>query len=205
MKPSSPGMLGSMDPAVVAALVASPTALIAASAAYAAGRLQAHGAHRGPVDAVRRQHQRDAYAVFLGAANAFAEASRWRSCRSQALREISEAEGGDSRDLLLSDNERVDRAALEIRLRAGRLLLELKPARDVISLEGPAHVADLADEVHGAASSLIRESFETSLVTTFTWTPEPGYSTDVKHDDLREAIAAFTTAARDYLNGERSR
>jgi hypothetical protein len=57
-----------MDPAVTAAIITTPTAVIAAAAAYAAGRAQARGAHRGPVDAVRRQHQRDAYAEFLRAA-----------------------------------------------------------------------------------------------------------------------------------------
>jgi hypothetical protein len=50
-----------VDPAIVAALVAVPSALVAAAAAYAAGRRQAKGAHAGAVDAVRRPHQREAY------------------------------------------------------------------------------------------------------------------------------------------------
>ncbi|MGW3447349.1 hypothetical protein [Streptomyces sp. NPDC001076] len=46
-----------MDATIVAALVAVPTALVAAGAAYAAGRR----AHAGAVDAVRRPQQREAY------------------------------------------------------------------------------------------------------------------------------------------------
>lgn len=57
-----------MDPAIIAALITTPTAVIAAAAAYAAGRSQARAAHHGPIDAVRRQHQRDAYADLTRAA-----------------------------------------------------------------------------------------------------------------------------------------
>ncbi|MGW5781941.1 hypothetical protein [Streptomyces sp. NPDC003863] len=60
-----------MDPTMIAAIITSPTVVIAAAAAYAAGLRQARGAHRGPVDAVRRQHQRDAYAAMLVTANDF--------------------------------------------------------------------------------------------------------------------------------------
>ncbi|MEV6654806.1 hypothetical protein [Streptomyces sp. NPDC051219] len=65
-----------MDPAVVAALIAVPTAVVAATAAYAAGRAQAHGAHRGPVDAVRREAQREAYLAFVTAARSFSRDDR---------------------------------------------------------------------------------------------------------------------------------
>ncbi len=42
-----------------------PPAVLAAVGAYAAGRAQARAAHRGPVDAIRRQHQREAYATLV--------------------------------------------------------------------------------------------------------------------------------------------
>ncbi|MGW1245226.1 hypothetical protein, partial [Streptomyces bobili] len=62
-----------MDSAIIAALISAPVAVVAAAAAYAAGRAQARGAHRGPVDAVRRQHQRDVYAAALAAAHTYLE------------------------------------------------------------------------------------------------------------------------------------
>ncbi|MEU0300627.1 hypothetical protein ABZ252_14320 [Streptomyces sp. NPDC006175] len=52
-----------MDSAGIAALITTLTAVLAAATAYAAGRAPARAAHRGPVDAVRRQHQREAYAA----------------------------------------------------------------------------------------------------------------------------------------------
>ncbi|PKW05980.1 hypothetical protein SAMN05428944_6983 [Streptomyces sp. 1222.5] len=63
-----------MDPAIAAALIATPTALIASIAAYAAGHAQARAAHRGAIDAVRRQHQREAYATFHTAATKYHDA-----------------------------------------------------------------------------------------------------------------------------------
>ena len=57
---SSPGM----DPAVTAALITTPAAILAAAAAYAARSAQG----RGSVDAVRRQQQLEVYAAFLTAA-----------------------------------------------------------------------------------------------------------------------------------------
>ncbi|MCW8382430.1 hypothetical protein [Streptomyces justiciae] len=65
-----------MDPAVAAALITTPTAVLASAAAYAAGRAQARSAHRGPVDAVRRQHQRDAYAELSRAALSYLSSTR---------------------------------------------------------------------------------------------------------------------------------
>ncbi|MEV8228912.1 hypothetical protein AB0P41_23100 [Streptomyces sp. NPDC079167] len=52
-----------MDSAGIAALITTLTAVLAAATAYAAGRAPARAARRGPVDAVRRQHQREAYAA----------------------------------------------------------------------------------------------------------------------------------------------
>ncbi|MEU9575570.1 hypothetical protein AB0D62_38240 [Streptomyces massasporeus] len=57
-----------MDPAITAAIVATLTAV----AAYAGARSQARSARRGPIDAVRRQHQRDAYAELTRAAWSYA-------------------------------------------------------------------------------------------------------------------------------------
>lgn len=51
-----------MDPAVLAAIVGVPSASLAAAVAYLVGRAQARSVYRGPIDAVRRQHRRDAYA-----------------------------------------------------------------------------------------------------------------------------------------------
>ncbi|MFG3071906.1 hypothetical protein [[Kitasatospora] papulosa] len=59
-----------MESEVIAALIASPVAVVAAAAAYAAGKAQG----RGTVDAVRRASQRDTYAQLLTALYAFLRA-----------------------------------------------------------------------------------------------------------------------------------
>lgn len=77
-----------MDPAVTAALISAPVTVVAAGAAFAAGRAQARGAHRGPVDAVRRQHQHDAYATFIAAVHAHLGRSYWNRCHREAREEL---------------------------------------------------------------------------------------------------------------------
>lgn len=192
------GMIGRMDPVVIAAIVTTPTALIATAGAYAAGRLQARGAHRGPVDAVRRQHQRDAYASYLSALNAYAYATDWLRCLQRARTEMAGAEGGasSSHDYL----SRVAAQARQVRAVAAPLLEPLRPALDVVSLEGPEHVADLAEAAYWTAHALGNASVVATTMGLL-WEPDPDDDPNQIHAKLKADIAAFTEAARDYLNG----
>ncbi|MEV8015264.1 hypothetical protein AB0O76_02660 [Streptomyces sp. NPDC086554] len=63
-----------MDSTITAALIAMPSAVIASVAAYAVGRAQARAAHRGPIEAVRRQHQHEVCAAFHAAITAYDDA-----------------------------------------------------------------------------------------------------------------------------------
>ncbi|MDF3142138.1 MULTISPECIES: hypothetical protein [unclassified Streptomyces] len=184
-----------MDPAVIAAIVTSPTALIAAAAAYAAGRHQARGAHRGPVDAVRRQHQRDAYAAFLEAANTYAfENQATRSLR-QAREEIPER--GDRR----LHRDRVAQRVRELRSQAADAVDPLRRALPVVQLEGPEHIAELAQEVFSAVimvrfAAHARNHGDSDEIANANSTRSFGE----EYQRLTDAITAYTTAARDYLN-----
>ncbi|MFE6787874.1 hypothetical protein ACFVFF_37050 [Streptomyces sp. NPDC057680] len=181
-----------MDPTVIAAIITSPTAVIAAAAAYAAGRRQASGAHRGPVDAVRRQHQRDAYATLLVAANDYLRGTGLAHCRMQASQEVPNVSRPDYRDT-------VRRRAHEIRReRATTGFQELSVPLAVVSLEGPEHVAERAKDVESAAQEVARTTYLASLSRSIggNGRDESGPAQTV----LLEAIAAFTLAARDHLN-----
>ncbi|MFF8506741.1 hypothetical protein ACF064_01510 [Streptomyces sp. NPDC015492] len=185
-----------MDPAVIAAIVTSPTALIAAAAAYAAGRRQASGAHRGPVDAVRRQHQRDAYAALLVAANNFIRTTGMAHCRLQASQEEPPTGQHDYLEVL-------GRRAYEARRLAARAGLEaLDAPLAVVSLEGPKHVADCAQEVKKAAQQL-------SAAAHLAVAPHPlgGGLNNVQstRTALKAAVDLFTVTARDHLNGADTR
>ncbi|MCI4041777.1 hypothetical protein [Streptomyces sp. TRM75563] len=178
-----------MDPQVIAAVVASPTALIAATAAYMAGRHQARSAHLGPVDAVRRQHQRDAYAAFLHAAETYAYGTRRTVSLAHARTEIANAEG-------IADRAGVEERAVVLRAEAAERDDALRATLPVVQLEGPEHVADLAKEVASAAFQIRlaarqRDYSDAASV----------QAARDEHEHLTEVIAAYVTAARDHLNG----
>lgn len=191
-------MIRHMDPTVIAALVTTPTALMASAVAYAAGRHQARGAHRGPVDAVRRQHQRDAYAAYLQALNAYAYAAELGQCTRQAMRDLAAAAGG-SGDGTFPVGQVVDQAK-RVRAKAETLLGPVRLTLDVVSLEGPKHVAELADQACKAANDLAIAAARATIDRP-SWFQGPPVDPEALHSSLLERIAAFTTAARDYLNG----
>ncbi|MFE2584803.1 hypothetical protein [Streptomyces sp. NPDC059378] len=119
-----------MDASVIAALITTPTAVLAAVTAYAAGRAQG----RGTVDAVRRQHQRDAYAAFLSAAISFSDQMDWRRCIELAT---TEAAAPNS----LENTPDVRRLAVGI-----RATVNMRPMQDaamLVHLEGPKRVSEL--------------------------------------------------------------
>ncbi|MFK3735664.1 hypothetical protein ACI2LJ_35970 [Streptomyces sp. NPDC088090] len=181
-----------MDPAVIAALVASPTALIAAGAAYAAGRRQALGALRGPVDAVRRQHQRDAYAGLLDAANNLVDNTDWTTCLGQAQGEALAS--GDPSTL-----EALEQRARVIRNQAAISHLKaVKKTAAVVTLEGPEHVALQAARIRAAAKGVAMAARLATLP------PRTGAQINDRTPSEVQAtqsfIQSFIVMARDHLN-----
>ncbi|MFF3710332.1 hypothetical protein [Streptomyces phaeochromogenes] len=175
-----------MDPAVIAALITTPTAIIAATAAYAAGRAQARGSHRGPIDAVRRQHERDAYAAFVMASRAFAAATTPRA-------EVVVQSAGE--DAWAMTRDRLEERAEELRRRADTI--QVKNTNIVVELEGPEHVSDLAGQVAMCADDVCR-------AVRLRRRSDPAHyrsTTIAAHSAFSDALIAFMRAARDHLNG----
>jgi hypothetical protein len=180
-----------MDSAVAAALVTTPTALLAASAAYAAGLLQARGARRGPVDAVRRQHQRDAYAAFLGAATTYAYETRLTRNQERALAELPTGDGDHV--------DRVERRSWELRAEAAESIDSIQRTLPVVLLEGPKHIAERAQEA-SIAAHMLRSGAPQYVHLTMASDAHAVQRAREEHARLVDAIDAFTVVARDYLN-----
>lgn len=186
-----------MDPAVVAALISSPVALLAATAAYGAGRVQGRGAYRGPVDAVRRQHQRDAYADLLTAANSYMRQTMWAECSVQACAQLG---------ISYPPGERRDEAGR----RACRIQADVSPeplrlAAAVVHLEGPEHIAEIAHRIENHAHSVHVSALRGEIPNTMFDMLE-GRPQSERHNhnmDLINAIYAFTEAARAHLNDDK--
>jgi hypothetical protein len=181
-----------MAPEVIAAIIGTPSVLIAATAAYAAGRAQG----RGSVDAVRRQHQRDAYAQFLDIAYTFSTSSRWPACVARARQEAREA--GES-----PDAERICIRAAELRVGVSTGPLTL--ASIVITLEGPDHLTKVAGELVRRAHAVHDEA---ALIGTSGADELARISIDLpesRQADRRfiAAMGAFSYVARLHLNGKR--
>lgn len=174
-----------MDPSITAAIISAPVAVVAAVASFAAGRLQARGAHRGPVDAVRRQHQRDAYAALLATSNALWVKNSPARLLTQARIELSGSTG-------ITPMEIHDQAAA-IALRTS--VDEVFSAMAVVSLEGPEEVVDAANAIFTAigelqkAWSLARANHSLAVA-------------DPEHHNLAKAISQFTAVASLHLNGK---
>ncbi|MEU3290544.1 hypothetical protein [Streptomyces longwoodensis] len=174
-----------MDSAITAAVVAVPTAVLAAVAAFAGAWAQAKSAYRGPVDAVRRQHQRDAYAAFLAALHAYYAATEWYTCQEQASGEL---EPGSATAARIEDRTCmvISRVSVTDVMRTGA----------VVDLEGPEHIAAAATIAVGSARQIMLKA---------RWLIRPE---DVSHrvvvvgarDQLAAAISVFVQAARAHLN-----
>lgn len=177
---------------MIAAIITSPTVVIAAAAAYAAGLRQARGAHRGPVDAVRRQHQRDAYTALLVAANDFARDTSLAQCHIQARQEIPDTGHPDYR-------EAITVRAKEIRRDAAAAAFEaLSVPFAAVFLEGPEHVAQRAKEVKQAAHAVNAAAYFALLPRSI-----GGGGVDASREAriaLGTAVDVFTVTARDHLN-----
>ncbi|QDO42908.1 hypothetical protein FNV62_36480 [Streptomyces sp. RLB3-17] len=180
-----------MDPAVIAALVSAPTAVLAAAAAYAAGKAQG----RASLDAVRRQAQRDAYAQFLEAAYAFSTSSRWPSCVARVERELTES--GTS-----SDAEGIYRRAAE--LRVGVSIGPLHLASIVVGLEGPEQVAAVASELVRRAHAVHDDAtvIGTGNAEELAQMNLGAFGSREADTRVIRAMAIFSNVARRHLNGD---
>ncbi|MDQ1031433.1 hypothetical protein QF035_009015 [Streptomyces umbrinus] len=224
-----------MDPAIIAAVITTPTAVIAAAAAYAAGRAQARAAHHGPIDAVRRQHQRDAYAALTRAAWSYLGSA---GLVKHLVEQVNRARLND-RELTPEARARLwgmwDRTSLsrddvadvlapaDIPPAIGRALRWLERvsptwrqdihdankiddvahAESVVALEGPDHLAELAERIRRQAVS-VQHCWATAAFTPFKPLLRQEMECEVPLDkmlaDLKESIQAFTQAARAHLN-----
>jgi hypothetical protein len=219
-----------MDATVTAALITAAAAALGAAPAYAAGRAQARGAHRGPIEAVRRQHQRDAYAELIRAA------WHYHAGTGAILRLVRTADRARLRDGVLPPMEiyrpmtRVSRSGLvdafapedvptDILL-ALRRIERVSPswqqdiddanqvdgllhAEVVVALEGPDHIAELAGQLRLHAMSVQRRWAR--VASNPLMPPQQGETElevppRVLHERLKESIQEFTKAARAHLN-----
>ncbi|MGW2100393.1 hypothetical protein ACWCPX_22355 [Streptomyces olivaceoviridis] len=222
-----------MDPAVTAALITTPTAVLAAAAAYAAGRAQARSAHRGPVDAVRRQHQRDAYAELARATLSYLSSigsvqhlvGHVYAVRldydlaPDAASQLSEALARPGiRSSELADALAPHNVPVSLSMALGRLE-QLSPtwrqdilgalqvddvmrAMSVVTLEGPDHLAELAEQLGDRANSVRICWARAAALTPFY--PFTRMTTEWEpmevHSRLHDALEEFTRAARAHLN-----
>ncbi|MGW2496207.1 hypothetical protein ACWCV2_17115 [Streptomyces pseudogriseolus] len=168
-----------MESEVVAALIATPAVLVTAATAWMAGRVQSRGAYHGPVDAVRRTVQREAYADLYRTARRFIDAH-----------EIAEeaVAAGDAYRPAMDEMH----AALD----------ELEHAVRMVELEGPDLLADIASRIDESARRLggyrIRRVRTWSLDPS---TPEELAGRNAAKRTFNHALDELLPAARRYLNG----
>ncbi|MFE2541741.1 hypothetical protein [Actinacidiphila glaucinigra] len=121
-----------MEPEVAAAIIGTPAVLITAATGWLAGRAQSRGSYHGAVDAVQREAQRQAYADLYRTAVHFAEAHA-------AVERTRGPGGGVDRDL--RDEMRTALGALN-------------HAAEMVYLEGPDKLAELAGSINWIAHAL---------------------------------------------------
>ncbi|MFE7757195.1 hypothetical protein [Streptomyces sp. NPDC057429] len=169
-------MIELVESEVVAALIASPVALTAALAAYGAGKAQG----RGTLESVRRTSQRESYAHLLATAYTFKRAAvevfrAWEDpSEPEPAPEIQEA-------------------------RNRRLSAALHPVTEavaVVTLDGPSHIARLAEAILRRAQILeMRAGFHLGP------RPDPRLSrSEGDFGRLTSAMDAFAREASTYLN-----
>ncbi|MFI8206640.1 hypothetical protein [Streptomyces sp. NPDC085937] len=129
-----------MESEVIAALIATPAVLVTAAAAWLAGRAQSRGAYHGPVDATRRTVQREAYADLYRSARQFINA--WEKAELAVERAPSNHQGPMPQDVLQELREMYD--ALDA----------LEHAVDMVRLEGPDSLAQIADRIWESTTQL---------------------------------------------------
>jgi hypothetical protein len=186
-----------MDSEVISAMVGAPAVLITAAAAWLAGRTQSQGAYQGPVDAVRRTAQREAYADLYRAGRHFIDL--WE----RAEVEHEQAIGRLPRDATALPPE--VRAVMDEVHEAQNAL---ERAVDMVRLEGPEELAQVADRIWDSANSLagvdLRPMFQVRsrpLMRGFIDSAEGYLARTQARSDFTAAHRGLLSAARRYLNG----
>lgn len=190
-----------MEPEVIAALVGTPTVLVASAAAWFAGRAQARGAYHGAVDAVRRAAQREAYADLYRSARRFISA--WEQVRAA----VSRVPFPPSPPLPSMPPPHVNKLWNEL-LEAMDVL---ENAVDMVRLEGPDNIAQLADRIWDSSrrlSGLRGRPDDPRPLTPASLRTSGDHERNLRNESLaafRRAHANLAVAARAYLNGGPSR
>lgn len=173
-----------MEPEVIATLIGTPAVLVTAAAAWAAGRAQSRGTYHGTVDAVRRAAQREAYAELHRTARRFIE-----------VHEATEVAANlDPPRVLTADRD----AALDA----------LEHAADMVCLEGPDGLADIAERLSSNARRFggQRDSVTGSRIVVLNADDPLGHGMLVAAvRSFHKALDELLPEARRYLNGGPSR
>ncbi|MGW3944129.1 hypothetical protein [Streptomyces phaeochromogenes] len=94
------------------------------------------------------------------------------------------------------NSDRVERRARELRAEAAALVDPLRRALPVVQIERPKQIADLAQDVFRGAM-VVRLLAQRDIYSDTV----PVQSVRDEHQRLAGAITAYTTGARNYLNG----
>jgi hypothetical protein len=156
----------------MAALIGAPAVIVTAIAAWSAGRASGRGAHRGPVDAVRRAAQRDAYSALLAAARRLEQAV-------------------DASNAILPDR----RPVVDTQ-EARQAVTALPHAGDLVLLEGPDALTGPTERLLSAEEQI----YAASLVWGNPLGPPTQYDAETVRQ-YHGAVADFVTEARRHLNG----
>lgn len=180
------------DPTVVGSLITGAVAFVAAGVAFAAGRMQGRGAHWGPVDAVRRQHQREAYAAFLADLWAYLGATNWEAVtRQTALDRLQAGLPVDEASVRMSSFTQVTTVSTN----------PIQASGSVVFLEGPDPVALIAGAAHRAANAVWLVA--ANAVSNPVAGGEMVTAYCVAHQKLFEQINFFAQEARAHLNSKK--
>lgn len=185
-----------MEAEVIAAIVGAPTVLVTAVASYMAGRLQAKAALKGPVSAIRRQHQREAYAALVREVDAF----ELRVSRTRAFTDVIHADPARARS---EGNEWILQQVAE-RCAENAETHTVSSAVSLVNVEGPEKVNDACLGVSSAVAALfgriVSDRFK-SLTGDITLRDFLEAELEI-FNDLHEARRRFVRAAQDHLNSD---
>ncbi|MEV6581253.1 hypothetical protein AB0M92_24165 [Streptomyces sp. NPDC051582] len=113
---------------------------------------------------------------------------------------LAQARSELANDVATNDRAGVEAHAVVLRAEAAERDDALRATLPVVQLEGPEHVSDLAQEVAGAAFQIRLAARQRDYSD-----PASVQAAQDEHQHLTAAIAAYVTAARDHLNGDRTR
>ncbi|MFD8421037.1 hypothetical protein [Streptomyces sp. NPDC059466] len=184
-----------MESEVITALLGTPAVLITAAAAWFAGRAQSRSAYQGPVDAVRRASQREAYVDLYRASRRFDEACKAADWAHLGL-------PGDP------GQKQLTQEVLNLLDQMHEAQDALQHAMYMVCLEGPDNLAEIAVRLHNAAQqrggSNTRWGRSNPLLSGNIDTDEKRSAQSVASFAWSKAEIELLPAVRRYLNGRGS-